>query len=55
MRCAACNCNLSNRESTRKSAITGQYLDLCDSCMVDTDITYVDSLNFKDEEPEELE
>lgn len=32
MRCYSCNCNLSDFESTRKSKITEQYLDLCEDC-----------------------
>jgi hypothetical protein len=32
MRCLACNCNLSDFESTRKSAYSGEYIDLCNRC-----------------------
>ena len=32
MRCQACDSSLSDFESTRKSAETGEYLDLCNSC-----------------------
>jgi hypothetical protein len=32
MRCLACNCNLSDFESTRKNAFTGEYTDLCNQC-----------------------
>jgi hypothetical protein len=32
MRCLACNCNLSDYESTRKSAATGEFIDLCNRC-----------------------
>jgi hypothetical protein len=35
MRCLSCNKNLSDFESTRKSANTGEYLDLCNSCFSD--------------------
>lgn len=31
MRCVACNRILTDREATRKSALTGEYLDLCDA------------------------
>lgn len=31
-RCYACDTNLSDYESTRKSKATGEYLDLCDIC-----------------------
>ena len=33
MRCLSCNAELSDYEATRKSARTGEYLDLCDSCL----------------------
>lgn len=33
MRCQACNCELNDFESTRKSAVTEEYLDLCDHCL----------------------
>lgn len=33
MRCRACNCNLSDFESTRRSAISGDYLDMCNRCL----------------------
>jgi hypothetical protein len=32
MRCLSCNCNLSDYESTRKSAFTGEFIDLCNRC-----------------------
>jgi hypothetical protein len=32
MRCIACNKNLNDFESTRKSIISGEYLDLCNTC-----------------------
>lgn len=32
MRCLSCNKNLSDFESTRKFASTGEYLDLCNRC-----------------------
>jgi hypothetical protein len=32
MRCLSCNVALSKFESTRKSAHTGEYLDLCNRC-----------------------
>ena len=39
MRCRACDCRLSFFESTRKSEITKEFLDLCNRCFVDTDIS----------------
>lgn len=32
MRCYACDCELNDFESTRKSKTTGEYLDLCEDC-----------------------
>ena len=32
LRCLACNKNLNDFESTRKSAVTGEYIDLCNTC-----------------------
>lgn len=38
MRCCCCNSNLSDYESTLKSATTGEYLDMCKKCLKDLDI-----------------
>ena len=35
MRCLSCNKALSDFEATRKSANTGEYLDLCNHCFSD--------------------
>jgi hypothetical protein len=32
MRCYCCDKNLSDFESTRKSATTGEFLDMCNKC-----------------------
>ena len=32
MRCQCCDKNLNDFESTRKSASTGEYLDMCNKC-----------------------
>jgi hypothetical protein len=32
MRCLACNKILNDFESTRKSIVSGEYLDLCNTC-----------------------
>jgi hypothetical protein len=34
MRCRACNVNLTDFESTRRGASSGDFLDLCNSCLV---------------------
>lgn len=33
MRCFSCDCNLTDYESTLKSAVTGEYIDMCTSCI----------------------
>jgi hypothetical protein len=38
MRCQCCNCNLSDYESTLKSANTKQYLDTCLTCLREANI-----------------
>ena len=35
MRCVCCNKNLNDYEATRKHAITGAYLDMCNSCFAE--------------------
>lgn len=34
MRCKACDVVLSDYEATRKSALTLEYIDLCDACFM---------------------
>lgn len=33
MRCCACDCELNNRESTRKFLHSGKYCDMCNNCL----------------------
>jgi hypothetical protein len=51
MRCVACNKNLSDFESTRKSAESGEYLDMCNDCFFYTedDIATVDRDDLRSE------
>lgn len=44
MRCLACNCNLNDYESTRKSVNTNQFIDLCNGCFssVSEDVQTID-------------
>jgi len=44
MRCYCCNRVLSDYESTRKSATTGSYLDMCNKCVKSSGISYEDNL-----------
>ena len=50
MRCRACNVILSDREASRKftnhadiANPEARYIDLCDHCMKDTDLTFVEN------------
>ena len=38
MRCCCCDRNLSDWESTAKNVMTGEYLDMCTTCLKDTGI-----------------
>ena len=42
MRCVSCNTALSDFESTRKGALSGEYLDLCNSCIKGLGIATLD-------------
>jgi len=50
MRCKACNSELNNFESTRKSSVTGEFLDLCNTCYksVSNDIQAVERYDLMD-------
>ena len=49
MHCRACDCMLTDEEATNKDLDTGEYQDMCDSCLgiVDADLNNEDM-------PEEL-
>lgn len=38
MRCSCCNRILSDYESTRRHAVTGEFLDICNKCFKDLGI-----------------
>lgn len=44
MRCLSCNVILNDTETTRKSVVTGDYLDLCNRCLgtIDEDVLYIE-------------
>lgn len=42
MRCCSCNVALTDFESTRKGALSGQYLDLCNGCIKGLGISTLD-------------
>lgn len=52
MRCLACNKILNDFEATRKSATTGEYVDLCNHCFhdVEYDIESLEREDLRDEE-----
>jgi len=53
MRCFACDCELSDSESTRKSRITNEYIDLCNTCFSEVQDTFIDVDTSLDQEQEE--
>ena len=57
MRCIAWNKNLSDVEATRKSADTGEFLDLCNDCFFYTedDIATIDRDDLRSESDTVLE
>ena len=53
MRCLACNAELSNAESTRKSDVTKEFIDLCNYCYStinnDSEVNdNIDEIDYKD-------
>ena len=50
MKCQACNKNLSDFESTRKSIVTGEYIDLCNKCISGVGIVSQDREDLRDVE-----
>ena len=52
MRCLACNKALNDFESTRKSATTSEYVDLCNQCFhnVEQDIESLEREDLRNEE-----
>lgn len=41
MRCCCCNRNLNDYESTLKSEVSGDYLDMCTRCLKGTNIATI--------------
>lgn len=57
MRCLSCNCALSDREANRKfnnweeiKNPESRYIMLCDDCMLDTDLTFIENPELDDSE-----
>ena len=57
MRCYCCNKALNDYESTLRSATTGEFLDMCTSCLNELDIDTVgrEDLHGFDNQNEEIE
>lgn len=56
MRCVCCNKILSDLESTRKHANTGDYLDMCNKCLsFCPDIPTLERTDLKNSESEETD
>ena len=60
MRCLSCNCNLSDREANRKyenweeiKNPESRYIGLCNDCLMDTDLIFVENDQLSGEIPEE--
>ena len=53
MRCVSCDKILSDYESTIKSAITGEYFDMCKHCLSYIDVIYIDRPDLNNEENED--
>jgi hypothetical protein len=43
MKCRSCDCNLNDYESTIKSPVSGEYLDLCKNCL-----SYIPNVSYVD-------
>ena len=50
MRCYCCNKNLSDYESTLRSATTGEFLDMCNNCIKESGVSAGRSTKDPDEE-----
>lgn len=43
MKCLACNKTLTNKEATRRYVSNGEFVDLCNNCMSDTEISFLET------------
>lgn len=50
MRCQCCNKILNDYESTRRHAITNQFLDICNKCIKDLGIPTIERTDLKPNE-----
>ena len=42
MRCFSCDCELTDFEATRKSKVTEEYIDLCESCFSEVQDMFIE-------------
>lgn len=56
MKCLSCDKVLSNKEATRKSALTGEFIDLCDDCFstIAENVEVIEGRDIQDDNDEEL-
>lgn len=52
MKCAACDGNMSNLDTSRKSPVTGRYYDLCKRCFetIKDQVEWTENPRFSEEE-----
>ena len=50
MRCTCCNKILNDFEATRRHAVTGEFLDICNKCIKDLGIPSIDRSDLKPNE-----
>ena len=55
MRCFCCNVILTPSESTRKFKESGEYVDMCNKCLltIDEDVNYEEGMGHEDDQVEE--
>ena len=55
MRCNCCNVILTTQASTRKFAVSGDYVDMCNKCLhtIDDEVQYSDGNSGDDDEYDE--
>lgn len=55
MKCLSCDCILTDRESSRKGIFSGEYLDLCDDCLITIpDLEYEENPALSNKRPTEV-
>jgi hypothetical protein len=44
MRCKACNVELTDRESVKRDRLSGEFLDLCSDCFIESQQALLDDI-----------